>query len=494
MLDRLISGAGAITDLADRLARMFTRRGGQDILGRRPGSVLVAIGLAVLAGFLGLVGLEASDDPNPVAFDAGHLATSSELGNRTFATVEGALHGTYVETYLDENANETQDPGEQAEAWFYFLVDPATRAGLTVRSTRPPNDVFVLHATGQLVADPAYIEDDRSLLEAELAAEGVTLEPTLLLDTTVPPTGTVLAVGLDALPGDGATVSLSGTTVGYAGPSCADFQQDPDCSEAAASFYDVVIFDPASGRGIIVYTSTSPEFIPATFTGMLRRDERAVDDARTTPGLDFGELDLTVSDRFLLEDGATPASAPVSFAASAVSLLGATVIFVGLWGRYLVYHRRQTALPVAAPGIALGERIPVHVTGVLRSPGGDLHVREAAADLLRFATSEPPPTDTGPVAEPTSTLIVERRGKPEGVALGIGELHRLSVGSVIPFRGPRPALRAVAGTGPLLLSFDDDAARDRAAAALLDESGLFVSGAIASETPATTIDPDHEET
>lgn len=494
MLDRLISGAGAITDLADRLARLFTRRGGQDILGRRPGSVIVAIGLAVLAVFLGLVGLEASDDPNPVAFEAEHLATSSELGNRTYATVEGALHGTYVETYLDENANETQDPGEQAEAWFYFLVDPTTRAGLTVRSTRPPNDVFVLHATGQLVSDPAYIEDDRSLLEAELAAEGVTLESTYLLDTTLPLTGTATEVDLDGLPGEGATVSLSGTTVGYAGPSCAEFEQDPDCSEAATSYYDVVIFDPVSGRGIIVYTSTSPEFIPATFTGMLRRDERAVDDAKTTPGLDFGDLDLTVSDRFLLEDGATPASAPVSFAAAAVSLLVAIVIIVGLWGRYLVYHRGQAALPAPAPAIALGERIPVHVTGVLRSPGGDLHVREATADLLRFATSDPPPTDTGPVAEPTSTLIVERRGKPEGVALGIGELRRLTVGWVRSFRGPRPALRAVAGTGPLLLSFDDDAARDRATAALLDETGLIISGSIASEAPATDLDPDHKET
>ena len=170
------------------------------------------------------------------------------------------------------------------------------------------------------------------------------------------------------------------------------------------------------------------------------------------------------------------------------------VILVGLWGRYVVYHRGQTALPVAAPGIALGERIPVHVTGVLRSPGGDLHVREAPADLLRFATSDPPPTDTGPMAEPTSTLIVERRGRPEGVALGIGELRRLTIGSVVPFRGPRPGLRAVAGTGPLLLSFDDEPARDRAAAALLDETGLFISGATASETPATAIDPDHEET
>jgi hypothetical protein len=93
-----------------------------------------------------------------------------------------------------------------------------------------------------------------------------------------------------------------------------------------------------------------------------------------------------------------------------------------------------------------------------------LHVREAVADLVRFGLSDAP--------NAPSTLIVERRDRPEGVAVGAGELTDLTAGTVSPFRGPRPALRATAGTGRLLLSFDAVEERDRAAAALLHEAGL----------------------
>ena len=73
-----------------------------------------------------------------------------------------------------------------------------------------------------------------------------------------------------------------------------------------------------------------------------------------------------------------------------------------------------------------------------------------------------------------TTLILERLGKPEGVALGKGELKHLVSGRVMPFRGPRPALRVQAGTGTLLLSFDSKEARDRAAAELIGEAGLLI--------------------
>jgi hypothetical protein len=126
-----------------------------------------------------------------------------------------------------------------------------------------------------------------------------------------------------------------------------------------------------------------------------------------------------------------------------------------------------------------------------------VHVREAPADLVRYPTTAAPEGDAQaadqpaemaadrPIDEPApaaapaaapaeaaSTLIIERRGRPEGVALGLGELVRLTSGIAMLLRGPRPALRAVAGTGPLVLSFEDEEQRDRAAAELLDESGL----------------------
>ena len=87
---------------------------------------------------------------------------------------------------------------------------------------------------------------------------------------------------------------------------------------------------------------------------------------------------------------------------------------------------------------------------------------EAAPDALAHAADVP------------TTLILERLGKPEGVALGKGELKQLVSGRVMPFRGPRPALQVKAGTGTLLLSFDSKEARDRAASELIGEAGLLI--------------------
>ena len=110
---------------------------------------------------------------------------------------------------------------------------------------------------------------------------------------------------------------------------------------------------------------------------------------------------------------------------------------------------------------------PVTTSLPAEAPAGDPASEPAAA-------GEPDPTvDEPPIA---TTLIVERSDTPQGVAVGLGELERLSSGQVMTLRAPRPALRVVAGTGPLFLSFDSEAERDRAAAELLDETGLGPDG------------------
>ena len=65
------------------------------------------------------------------------------------------------------------------------------------------------------------------------------------------------------------------------------------------------------------------------------------------------------------------------------------------------------------------------------------------------------------------------------MALGKGELKPVMAGRVMRFRGPRPALRIVAGTGALLLSFESKEERDRAAGELIGESGLLIQGSMA---------------
>ena len=70
LLDRLISGAGALTDLADRAVRPLGRRGGGTRWPTRPGSVIVAVLLVALAALLVLAGLEVAGDPDPRALSA----------------------------------------------------------------------------------------------------------------------------------------------------------------------------------------------------------------------------------------------------------------------------------------------------------------------------------------------------------------------------------------------------------------------------------------
>ncbi len=361
MLDRSISGAGALTDIADRAMRALGGRRGRNPLSTHPGSLIVLVLLGLLAALLVLAGLEVADDPTPRTLAAAAITTEPGLGDRVYATVVGSVSPAYVETFFDVNGNEIKDPEELSAEWFYFLVDPISHAGVTVRSPQAPE-----------------------------------------------------RIGGDAT-----------------------------------------------------------DLTPATFTGMLRRDERAVSEAKQAAGLGFEDLGLDVSDRYVLEDGGRPANPYLAFGLAAMVGLVAGAILVGLSGGYLIYRRSDRPLPEPATTLAVGERIPLRVTGLLRTTTGLVHVREAPADVVRFPTAASlvPLPDAG-VACPSSTPIVERRGRPEGVALGRGQLVRLTSGVTLPFRGPRPALRLVAGTGPLLLSFDDEHDRDRVAAELLDETGL----------------------
>ncbi len=362
MLDRSISGAGALTDLADRAVRPFGQRRGRNSLATRPGSIIVMVLLAILAVLLVLAGLEVADSPSPLALSAAAVTTEPGLSDRAYVTIDGVVSPDYVETFFDANGDGAKNDDEMTVEWFYFLVDPDSYTGVTVRSTRPPEAV---------VGDDTY---------------------------------------------------------------------------AVA---------------------------PATITGMLRRDERGVSEAKMSLGFPFEDLGLVVSDRYVLEEGTAPTNPVLAFGLAAVVGLIAGVMLVGLSGGYLIYRRSGHGPPPPATSLALGERLPLRVTGLLRTAEGLVHVREVPADLVRFQVSEPAS------GEPDSTLIIERRGRPEGVALGLGQLVRLTSGVALLFRGPRPALRVVVATGPLVLSFDDEKQRDRAAAELLDETGL-----------GSTVDPD----
>lgn len=528
MLDRLVSGAGALTDLADRLVRRLAGGSAHDLTSHRPGSVVVAGGAIVAAVVLALAGFEATDNPTAQVLAPSTVQAATDLGRRTYTTMTGGIASYYVETYEDKNSNNVKDPDEDGREWFYFFVDPATRTGVTVRSPRTPEQMYIETVVGTLLSEPDYVVEQSLLIEEGLP--GLTLDGSMLLDTTVGGTAATTIDPNGPLPAAGTIVSLSGTMSGYLEGCSADPDGNGSCDQNEIDTYQYALYDPATKNGVLVYGSVIPEFAGRTLTGMLRSDPGAVNDALTTPGLTFSDLGITVSSTYLLDDDETPTSAPLAFGgAGLLGLLGGTIL-LGLAGRYLVFRRSTGPLPSGARVLAPGDRIPLHVTGTLRSPVGRLHVREAVADLVRFPLVEPDPgredavpvgpgSGVSPTPTPTSeatqvdgwdpaagsprtvaappepasfgdpaipdpasvpatdlpsTLIVERRGRPEGVALGSGELRALSAGRVIPFRGARPALRATTADGSVLLSFDSEADRDRAAAELIGESRLLV--------------------
>ena len=157
MLDRLISGAGAVTDAADRVVRSIGRGGGEGLLGRRPGSVIVAAICVVLAGILVFAGIEATDNPTAIAMTPDQVAQAEDLGSRTYATISGSIAATYVETYTDDNGNGTQEAGETGLSWYYFLVDPATRSGVTIRSKTSPRELFTYETSGIVLEDASFL-------------------------------------------------------------------------------------------------------------------------------------------------------------------------------------------------------------------------------------------------------------------------------------------------------------------------------------------------
>ncbi|MEO8437429.1 MAG: hypothetical protein ABI562_03155 [Chloroflexota bacterium] len=506
MLDRLISGAGAVTDGADRSVRAVA--GSRSRFTTRPGSVLVAGGLAILAGMLVLAGLEATDPPSPVALKPADVARSHDLADRTYSTVRGSLSTAYVETYLDENGNGIDDAGESTAGWDYWLVDPRTRSGITVRSARPPDVVFTYRGTGILIHEPGFARETYELYDDEVERAGLTVEPSFVLDTSNGSLGAGAAMDLTATPPPtGTLVEVAGSrTAAYVGvcrhsPDGNVAGPDDPCAADDAEAFEIVVFDRISRHAIRVLVAQPPEFIDdAVITGQLRREERAVDAARTAGGFDFGDVGLDISSRYILDDAAAPGRAPLTFATAAALTGSAVVILIGLAGGYLIYRRSDGLLPAPATTLGPGERIPARITGILRTPTGLEHVREAPGDLIRFVLGRPVmvagssvesegdvPADPGaaPAAEPAverepgplaTTLIVERAGRPHGVAVGRGELTRVSTGRAMTLRAPRPAARIVAATGPMVLSFDTEADRDRAIAELIDESALGPDG------------------
>ena len=193
------------------------------------------------------------------------------------------------------------------------------------------------------------------------------------------------------LPPTGTTVELSGARLGsYVGVCRHDPAIDSACPSDEQDLFEVLVFDRASRHAIRVLVRDLPEFTgDADLTGLLRREERAVDDAQDRCPGRLRRARSDVSDRYVLDEAAAAGTAPLTFALAGLVAAVAGVILVGWAGGYLIYRRSDLGLPAPATSLGAGERIPLRITGVLRTPTGLEHVREAPGALIRFVLGRP---------------------------------------------------------------------------------------------------------
>ena len=216
---------------------------------------------------------------------------------------------------------------------------------------------------------------------------------------------------------------------------------------------------PATRSGSWSATSRSSPAMPIS-TGFPRREERAVDDARTGAQVDFRALDLTVSDRYVLDEAVAAGTAPLTFA-----LAGLVAAVAGSDPRRL--GRRLPDLPAVRsrpagagdqPRRGRTDRTADHRGAAYTywsraCPRGargthPLRARSPGHDLAPRGRRGPGPVGAGEPGDPAeaahpdleppiaTTLIVERTDTPQGIAVGSGELTRLSTGQVMTLRAP----------------------------------------------------------
>ena len=83
---------------------------------------------------------------------------------------------------------------------------------------------------------------------------------------------------------------------------------------------------------------------------------------------EYTDADLEISPHYVLDEALAPADPRLAVILAALFAALGAVVLVGLAGRYLIYRRTPGVVPAGAATLAPGERLPLRVTGDLRTP------------------------------------------------------------------------------------------------------------------------------
>jgi hypothetical protein len=135
---RLVAAFGALGFAADRvLARLLPGPIGRQA-GRRSWGAVLLLGALLLILLRSLVA--AAPVVMATSVDIATVGRGGALEGP--ATISGVLADVYIVSFLDTNRDRVQQPDESGTAWIYFVGTVDDANGLTVSSSRPPEEVF----------------------------------------------------------------------------------------------------------------------------------------------------------------------------------------------------------------------------------------------------------------------------------------------------------------------------------------------------------------
>ena len=350
MLDRLISGAGAVTDGADRSVRAAgaAARAAASAT-TRPGSVARRRGLLVVAGRAPVVaGLEATDPSTPA--DARRPAEVARVGGRsatgpTRRSTASLLDDLRRDLQRRQRATGSRTPTSTASPGIYWLVDPRRPA----RRDRPLDaaaggDLHVRRVAGSSSTTPSYRRARTpSCFDDEVEPRRAHDRPGDRHRRDRRRSGDDRAARPrpDRCPADG-HAGRGRAARGLGVVSSRSARHDPTATGAATTTssdrVEVARLRPGvPARDPGPRPTSRPSSRDATLTGLLRREERAVDDAQTTDGPRLRRRSTSTSrTAYVLDDGVPPGERAARVRARRwCSSALAGVILVGLAGGYL---------------------------------------------------------------------------------------------------------------------------------------------------------------